>query len=116
MTSTKNFEMQLTIGIDFDKTFTADSKTWSDVIKILKSAGHIVICVSTRTDFEFNRTELLRVLPDGVPVLLSSDRQKSDYAQSMGYNVDIWIDDIPASIPPKEELKRTLSWVEKTEE
>lgn len=94
----------LTIAIDFDDTFTADCEAWRMVIKVLQSRGHQVICVSARYDELGNRQELRQALPDGVPVLLSCNTPKRLFARQYGYEVDIWIDDMPEAIPTKQDL------------
>ena len=103
----------LTIAIDFDDTFTADTQAWTQVIKVLQSFGHLIFCVSARTDFEGNRRELLNALPDGVMVFLTGERQKSTFIQEQGFHVDIWIDDIPSAIPARHEMERTLMFMKK---
>lgn len=105
----------LTIAIDFDDTFTADTQAWTHVIKVLQSFGHVVFCVSARTDFEGNRRELLNALPDGVCVFLSGERQKAAFIQEQGQHVDIWIDDCPSAIPTIKDLSLSLEWAMDTE-
>jgi len=97
---------QLTIAIDFDNTYTADVKMWKSVIEVMQSAGHRVICVSARRNEFSHRRELTESLPDGVDVLLSYGTPKRMFAESHGYQVDIWIDDTPEAIPTKEEMQR----------
>ncbi len=89
---------QLTIGLDFDDTFTADPDFWIKFIELARSFGHVVICVSGRRETFDNRRKLESALPDGVKVLLSYDQPKADYARENGYIVDIWIDDKPGMI------------------
>lgn len=89
----------LTIAIDFDETFTADVHLWRAFVALAQSLGHRVICVSARRNELAHRQELEHALPDGVPVLLSYDCPKRVYAADKGFDVDIWIDDMPESIP-----------------
>ena len=95
----------LVIAIDFDDTFTADCEAWRNVILILQQHMHTVICVSARRDTPSNRQELTQSLPLGVKVLLSYDTPKRLFAKQHGYNVDIWIDDMPEAIVTKEDIK-----------
>jgi len=88
----------LTIAIDFDDTFTADVEMWSRVIAEFQRYGHTVICVSARRNEFGHQQELSRALPDSVTVLLSGNTPKRLYAASRGYDVDIWIDDMPEAI------------------
>jgi len=101
----KNKE-QLTIAIDFDETFTADTKMWSACIKTMQDAGHRVICVSARRNEFSHMYELQKALPDGVQILLSYGTPKRLYAKAHGIDVDIWIDDCPEAIPSKEDMVR----------
>ena len=89
---------QLTIGLDFDDTFTADPDFWTKFIELAISFGHTVICISGRRETFDNRRELESALPDGIKVLLSYDQPKADHAREKGYIVDIWIDDKPGMI------------------
>lgn len=105
----------LTIAIDFDDTFTADTQAWSDVIRLLQAFGYTVLCVTGRSDFEVNRTEIENALPNGVSVFLTSGMQKDTFMRSRGFNVDIWIDDCPAVIPSIKDLSLSLEWSMGTE-
>lgn len=89
---------QLTVAIDFDDTFTADVEVWSLVIQVLQNAGHRVICVSARDNSLGNMRELTLALPKDVDVILSNNEPKKVVAKSHGYDVDIWIDDLPHKI------------------
>lgn len=97
--------MSLTIAIDYDDTFTADPIMWRRVIAEIHAAGHRVICVSARRNEIGHRQELEQSLPDGVAVLLSYDCPKRLYTQHEGIEVDIWIDDMPESIPTKRDMQ-----------
>lgn len=92
------------ISIDYDDTFTAKPYVWQLVIDLLRDHGHTVICTSAKYESENNRREVERALPNTV-VLLTSSTPKKEYALKHGYDVEIWIDDLPQSIPSTEELK-----------
>lgn len=95
----------LTIAIDYDDTFTADTNAWTSVIKMLQSYGHFVICVSARLDSFNQRQELESALPAGVKVFLSYCTQKKEFVEKLGMRVDIWIDDCPEAIVTKKDVK-----------
>lgn len=99
----------LTVAIDFDETYTADTQAWAEVIRVLQRSGHVVICVSARRNDIRHRQHLENSLPDGVCVLLSYDEPKRSYAKKQGYDVDIWIDDTPEAIPTKQDCLRLCS-------
>lgn len=89
---------KLTIAIDFDDTFTADPKLWTEVIQKIQERGHRIICVSARRDVLEHRQALQAVLPEKVPILLSYDVPKREFALKHGYDVDIWIEDTPEAV------------------
>lgn len=94
----------LTIAIDFDDTFTADTKLWRSFITLAQGFGHRVICVTARRESFESRRELERALGDGVVVLFAYDCPKRLYAQQHKVDVDIWCDDMPESIAPDSRL------------
>lgn len=95
----------LTIAIDYDDTFTADTTAWTAVIRMLQSYGHFVICVSARLDSFNQRQELESALPKDVKVHLSYCTQKKEFCEKLGLRVDIWIDDCPEAIVTKRDVK-----------
>jgi hypothetical protein len=88
----------LIISIDFDDTFTADTHAFLEIIEILRDHGHLVLCISARLDNERNRQQLKTALPEGIEILLTSGLAKCDFASDHGFEVDIWIDDLPQDI------------------
>ena len=98
----KRMNEKLIISIDYDNTFTADTKGWAAVIAILREFGHTVICVSARENTERNREQIEGDLPNTV-VLLTTSQPKAEFARKSGYEISIWIDDCPQAIPSREE-------------
>lgn len=95
---------KLTVAIDYDDTFTADTIAWTSVIRVLQNCGHRVVCISARRNDFGHRRELESAMPEGVTVLLSYDMPKRLYAKENGISVDIWIDDMPEAIPTKADM------------
>jgi len=91
-------ERGLVIAIDFDDTFTADEYLWTCFIRSAKSLGHKVLCISWRAETMANREDIQNALPSGVKVLLTDRKGKRKFAMDQGYDVDIWIDDMPHAI------------------
>lgn len=85
------------VSIDYDDTFTADPKAWSDVIKCLQACSHTVICVTGRYGTPEDIDQLTRALP-GIQVVFARDEAKNDAAKIAGYEVDVWIDDLPSRV------------------
>lgn len=94
----------LTIAIDYDDTFTADTTAWTKAIELLQTFGHRIVCISARMDTISQRHELECALPANVDVFLSYGSQKREYAKARGLNIDIWIDDMPEAIPSKKDM------------
>ena len=93
---------KLTIAIDYDDTFSADMKAWTEVIAVLQSAGHRVIMVTARRDTDENREGIKSWLDhfgvEGVPLYFTNLGSKLHWAESRGLKVNIWIDDDPRSL------------------
>jgi hypothetical protein len=77
------------IAIDYDDTYTADPVGWGLCIVLMQSRGHEVICVTYRSD--------AGGMEDGPwsNIISTNGRAKAEFCSSVGYNVDIWIDDKP---------------------
>ena len=98
-----NPHRQLTIALDFDRTFTGDIDFWRGVIHDAVARGHRVLCVTGRTDSVRSRTELGRVFgPYAFSQLtcciFCNHAPKRAAARARGYSVDIWIDDLPEGV------------------
>lgn len=77
------------ISLDYDKTYTLDTKLWDAFIKDAKSRGHEVIMVTLRWPHE-----TLEYQPD-CEVEYACRMAKRDHMSKKGRHVDIWIDDMP---------------------
>lgn len=76
------------IAIDYDGTYSEDEQLWYDFVKKAIGRGHEVICITMRRP-----AEKLDDMP--CDVIYTSRAAKRNYAESLGYYVDIWIDDAP---------------------
>jgi len=86
----------LTISFDFDGTYAADPKTWTQVVKLLQEAGHIcVLCTNRPPEWGDQVTELVGGI---MPIVFAGTESKHWAMRNAGYHVDIWIDDLPAYI------------------
>ncbi len=88
----------LTIGIDYDDTFTADPEYWRLVIAAGIMRGHRFVCVTCRDASQGNADELNSEIPPKVAILMTSKASKRWFAEQHGYRVDIWIDDQPRTV------------------
>lgn len=90
--------MNLTFGLDYDETFTADPMFWMDFIDLSKERGHKVVIVTYR-DSDLDWTAWLNILKDlGVPVYCTAGVAKGWWMQHFGEPIHIWIDDKPERI------------------
>lgn len=91
------------LAMDFDRTFTADMEFWRLIIQLAVHRGHSVICVTGRTPTPSGRAELvnafgeqtLKLLKD---VIFCDHSPKRQRTRELGYNVDVWIDDLPEGV------------------
>lgn len=86
------------IALDYDGTFTLDPNLWCFFLGMCKARGHDVRIITMR------KPEMPIAWPDDlnegykVPVIYTSNMQKREYCESVGFHVDIWIDDTPEFI------------------
>lgn len=87
------------ISVDYDSTYSADPITFNAVIQIFQAAGHTVICCTGR-----DRTSGKEVL-ESIGKLVGEDHcvfagkeWKRDAASAAGFDVDVWIDDMPEMV------------------
>ena len=79
------------IAIDYDGTFTADRKLFSEFIKLAQQAGHTVICVTMRYP---SKQETISDMP--CPIFYTERKSKLKYMAENGHtDINIWIDDMP---------------------
>lgn len=92
-----------TIAIDFDRTFTSDVDFWRLFIQQAVKRGHRVLCVTGRTDTPYSRAQVSGVFGEFTFSLLTccifcNHSPKRQTAAARGYDVDIWIDDLPEGV------------------
>ncbi len=75
------------IALDYDGTYTLDSKFWQSFIDLAKSNGHEVWIVTMRYP-----TEPIDIHEK---IVYTSRRAKKSQCERRGYYFDIWIDDSP---------------------
>lgn len=79
----------MTVGIDYDDTWTAAPELFAEFVRMLQAAGHTAIIVTGRS--EERRPEGLPI-----PVYCTGGRAKRWFMlDEHGIHVDIWIDDTP---------------------
>lgn len=92
---------KLTIAIDFDDTYTADTELWGLFLRKAIANGHSVFCVTCRREDEENRQIIDEAFEDeflSVPVVFCNMGSKVWTMEQLGIKVDIWIDDAPHAL------------------
>jgi hypothetical protein len=86
----------LTVAIDFDHTWTADPHGWRDWYDFMLARGHVVILATGRSGWseDMGRAHL----PAHMPIVYCGRELKEHATRKVGWNVDIWIDDMPGMI------------------
>lgn len=87
----------ITIGIDWDDTYTTDRWLWAMFCGLALDRGHRVWIVTARRNTEENR-EVVQG-PPGVPVAFTGLTPKQWYMEEkLGVKVDVWIDNDPETL------------------
>lgn len=92
------------IGIDYDGTFTADPGLWADFVRSATARGHQCVCVTGRSDEGEYAAEVRRAVGSLMPVVFASMCWKKKAAAISGYEVDVWIDDMPEMVAEQTRL------------
>lgn len=88
------------IAIDFDQTYTADRPMWDNIIRVMKSCGHTVYCVTCRDEWDTGSEQngIPRIAKYVDEIFMTNGQAKIPFMEEKGYHVDVWIDDTPATI------------------
>lgn len=92
------------IAIDIDGTFDTDPALWRYIIEVLMKKGNNVFIVSG----SFQSPEKLDRLGIIHAFIIQNGMSKKQYMESIGINIDIWIDNEPWLIAPEKTLTGTL--------
>jgi len=91
----------MNISIDYDETYTRYPLMWNDFIKLARSRGHNVYCVTAR-DGTYD-TEVQMDLEGSVDeIYFTSGKQKEKFMLDLGIYIHVWIDDNAYSIVNKD--------------
>jgi hypothetical protein len=91
----------MTISIDLDKTWTADTSLFNSFAYLANKLGHTVIICTRRC--ELSHEERIRLhIPEFVTLFFADLGFKRD---AVPFPVDIWIDDEPGTIEPQRLLQ-----------
>ena len=87
------------ISIDYDDTWSADPGLWSRFARQAARRGHTVILVTNRIGTPMDARELGRYAGRFVEqVIFAGLGPKRAAAVGAGYDVDVWIDDLPETV------------------
>lgn len=84
-------QTQQTFAIDYDGTYASNPGLWDAFILAARINGSRVLICTGRA---FPPTEA----PQGIEVHCSAGQAKHAYLAEQGIQVDVWIDDDPASV------------------
>jgi len=85
------------IAIDYDDTISLDVDAWRQIISLFTSLGFIVYVVTYRQSTQFD--DMVMDIEGVRDYLFTNNTSKKKYcSEIVGIEVDIWIDDCPASI------------------
>jgi len=87
---------QLTIGIDFDNTWTVYPELWLLVYNFMLIHDHIIVIATGREMYSEDMENYQ--LPLDIPIVYCGKELKDIACKKAGYKVDIWIDDMPETI------------------
>jgi hypothetical protein len=87
------------IALDYDGTYTADPGRWKEVIHLMRNAGHDFVCVTSRAGTPENKQLLGNSIGKLMPIIFCNHQPKQKKCLSLGYKIDVWIDDQPQTIP-----------------
>ena len=80
----------MNISLDWDNTFTADTKRWQKFIDLFSVDHEIYIVTSRSPDVP------IEFIPDGLAgIIYCSYRAKRKVTEEQGIKIDVWIDDAP---------------------
>lgn len=84
------------VAFDLDGTWTTNPSAWLAVFEFLQSQGFQCIIVTGATH---PQDKLYRLgVPKNAPMIVSGSVLKEEAARRAGYQVAIWIDDMPGMI------------------
>lgn len=87
------------ISVDYDSTYSADPATFNIIIQTFQAAGHTVICCTGR-DVAMGQEVLDSIgkLVGESNCVFAGKNWKRDAATAAGFDVDVWIDDMPEMV------------------
>jgi len=84
-------------ALDFDDTFTRDPVLFLSFVRLARSRGHTVYCVTMRNDDELD--DVRDTLGLFVDAIINTSRQyKCAFLANRSIKIDVWIDDNPLFI------------------
>lgn len=92
---------RLTIGLDFDETFTADPKLWTAFVQSARAHSHRVIMVTARRETMDNVqivNDFLDLWKCQMEIVFTNLGSKLEAVKHRGMRIDIWIDDNPTAL------------------
>lgn len=108
ITMSLDSQKSLVIAIDFDSTFTADPELFKAFIGLMKARGHRPIMVTARPEEHGMDEAPKAAVGHLMPIIFSAGDWKANAAEEAGYEVDIWIDDLPQFCKPPLSMREMI--------
>lgn len=85
--------------LDYDETYTRDPGLWHAFIRSAKQRGHKVYCISFRHEHQMDEPRMTVGKYVGPEHCYGTGHtSKRTFAEAMGLQIDVWIDDLPELI------------------
>ena len=94
----------MNIAIDYDGTYSVDPEMWKEVFRTFRNWGHCVYCVTKRYELLSSDIQKEMTIP-----IIHATKSKKEAVRKHGIEIDVWIDDNPASITPYKSLNRKMN-------
>jgi hypothetical protein len=85
------------IALDYDDTYTRDPPLWDSFIDQSLAHGHDIRIVTFRSD-NMNNEDIEESIGDSIPVIYTGGQRKRVHCYTLGFMVQVWIDDMPEII------------------
>lgn len=86
----------MTISIDIDGTWSLDPRAWLAFARMFHSLGHRIIITTNRREWSEDMERMS--IPRDIPIVYADRNLKRRAVEMAGYQVDVWIDDMPGTI------------------
>ena len=91
---------KMIIALDYDETFTIEPDMWMDFLRMAQAWDFQVIIATGRKGWTPDIERQRHNLEKFDDIVFCGDEYKSSACKGAGYEVNVWIDDMPQMISP----------------